>query len=49
MRLTLVIIKGKSGYRIGQFKEFPAVFTKGKTIKELKNNIKDALELYLED
>jgi predicted RNase H-like HicB family nuclease len=49
MRLTLLIIKGKSGYLIGQLKEFPAVFTQGKTIKELKINIKDALELYFED
>jgi predicted RNase H-like HicB family nuclease len=49
MKLTIVIIKGKSGYLVGQLKEFPAVFTQGNTIKEFKSNIKDALELYFED
>lgn len=48
MRLTIVIKKGESGYLPGQLKEFPAVFSQGKTMKELKNNIKDALELYFE-
>jgi predicted RNase H-like HicB family nuclease len=49
MRLTLVIKKGKSGFLIGQLKELPEVFTQAKTIEELKENIFDALELYLED
>ena len=49
MILTLVIKKGKSGYLIGQLKEIPAVFTQGLTIEEVKNNISDVLEMYLED
>jgi predicted RNase H-like HicB family nuclease len=49
MKLTLVIKKGKSGYLIGQLKEFPAVFTQGLTVEEVKVNIADSLELYLED
>jgi predicted RNase H-like HicB family nuclease len=49
MTLTLVIKKGKSGFLIGQLKELPAVFTQGMTIDEVKENIKDALDLYLED
>ena len=49
MKLTLVIKKGKSGYLIGQLKEIPAVFTQGMTIEEVKENIIDALEMYLED
>lgn len=49
MTLTLVIKKGKSGFLIGQLKELPAVFTQGVTIGEVKDNIMDALELYLED
>jgi predicted RNase H-like HicB family nuclease len=49
MRLTLVVKKGQSGYLIGQLKEMPEVFTQGKTIEELKENILDALDLYLED
>ena len=49
MKLTLVIKKGKSGFLIGQLKELPAVFTQGKTVEEVKENIADALDMYLED
>ncbi|HEX3006176.1 MAG TPA: type II toxin-antitoxin system HicB family antitoxin [Bacteroidales bacterium] len=49
MRLTLVIRKGKNGFLIGQLKEIPEVFTQGLNIEELKENIADALEMYLED
>ena len=49
MKFTLVIKKGKSNYLIGQLKELPEVFTQGKDIQELRENIADALELYLED
>ena len=49
MKYTLVIKQGKDGFLIGQLKELPAVFTQGLTIDELKANIADALELYLED
>ena len=48
MTLTLVIKKGKNGYLIGQLKELPAVFTKGLTVEEVKENIVDSLEMYLE-
>lgn len=49
MKLTLVIKKGKSNYLVGQLKELPEVFTQGKDIQELRENIQDALEIYLED
>lgn len=49
MKLTLIVKKGKNGYLIGQIKELPDVFTQGLTIQELKENITDALEMYLED
>jgi len=49
MKYTLVIKQGKDGFLIGQLKELPAVFTQGMTISELRENIADALELYLED
>ncbi len=49
MILTLVIKKGKNGFLIGQLKEMPAVFTQGKTIEEVKENIADALDMYLDD
>lgn len=47
--LTLVVQEGSNGYLIGQIKEIPAVLTQGKTIEEVRENIIDALELYLED
>ena len=49
MKLTLIIKKGQSGFLIGQIKELPAVFTQGITIEEVRENIADALEMYLED
>lgn len=49
MKLTFVIKKGKSGFLVGQLKEFPEVFTQGKDIQELRENIQDALEMYFED
>ena len=49
MKYTLVIKQGQDGYLIGQLKELPEVFTQGLTISELKENIADVLELYLED
>jgi len=49
MKLTLIVKKGKNGFLIGQLKEIPAVFTQGLTVEELKENIADALEMYLED
>jgi predicted RNase H-like HicB family nuclease len=49
MKLTLIIKKGKNGFLIGQIKELPAVFTQGFSIEEIKENILDVLDLYLED
>lgn len=49
MRLTLIVNKGDSGFFIGKIKEMPAVMTQGHTIDEVKENIVDALALYLED
>lgn len=48
MKLTVKIIKGNNFF-IGKIKEIPAVLTQGKTIEEVKENILDALNLYLED
>lgn len=49
MELTLLIQKTNDGWYIGQLQEYPPVMSQGKTIDELKENIKDALKLYLED
>ncbi len=48
MKLTIVITKGEEFF-IASIKEIPAVITQGKTIEEAKENVMDALELYLED
>ena len=49
MKYTLVIKQGQDGFFIGQLKELPEVFTQGLTISELKENIADVLDMYLED
>jgi len=48
MKLTIVISKGEEFY-IATIKEIPAVITQGKTVEEAKENVIDALKLYLED
>ena len=48
MKLTLVISKGEEFY-IGTIKEIPAVITQGKTLDEARENVMDALALYLEN
>jgi predicted RNase H-like HicB family nuclease len=48
MDLTVLIEKGENGYYIGQLEEYPPVVSQGKSIDELKENIKDALGLYLD-
>jgi predicted RNase H-like HicB family nuclease len=48
MKLTIVISKGEEFF-IGTIKEIPSVLTQGKTVEEAKENVIDALELYLAD
>ena len=48
MKLTLLITQ-RTDFLIGSIKEIPAVPTQGTSISEVKENILDALELYLED
>lgn len=48
MKLTLIIRQGKTQL-IGQLKELPGVLTQGRTMAEVKENIHDALALYLDD
>ncbi len=48
MKLTIVISKGEE-YFIGTIKEIPPVISQGSTIEEAKENVLDALQLYLED
>jgi predicted RNase H-like HicB family nuclease len=48
MKLTISISKGEELF-IGTIKEIPAVLTQGITIEETRENVLDALQLYLED
>ena len=48
LKLTLAIEKGLDGWFIGQVEEIRGVLTQGKTVDETKDNLLDALELYLE-
>lgn len=41
--------KGEDGYYVAQCVELPAAITQGKTKKEALENVKDAIELVLED
>jgi len=48
MKLTAIIEQGENGWLVGQIEEVPAVISQGKTTEELKENLIDALHLYLE-
>lgn len=47
MKLTIVISKADDMF-IGSIKEIPAVLTQGTTVEETRENVMDALQLYLE-
>lgn len=44
MKLTAFIEKSRDGWYVGQIQEFPAAISQGKTIRELKKNLLDALK-----
>ncbi len=48
MKFTAVIEQGENGWYVGQVEELPAAMSQGKTIKELKENLLDALGLILD-
>lgn len=48
MKLTIAIAKGEE-YFIGTIKEIPGVITQGSTIEETRENVLDALALYLDN
>lgn len=49
LTLTAIIEKSEDGWYVGQFEEIPEVLSQGKTVKELISNLRDALNLILED
>jgi len=44
----VTIEEGEDGYYIADVPELPGCHTQGKTLDELMENIKEAIELYLE-
>ena len=48
MKLTAIIEQSDDGWLVGQFEEFPAVLSQGKTLEELKSNLMDALQLLIQ-
>jgi predicted RNase H-like HicB family nuclease len=48
MQLTAIIEEGEDGWLVGQIEEIPAIISQGKTIDELKTNLSDALQLFLD-
>jgi predicted RNase H-like HicB family nuclease len=49
LTLTAIIEKSDDGWYVGQLEEMPEVLSQGKTVNELLANLKDALNLILED
>jgi predicted RNase H-like HicB family nuclease len=48
MELTIIVEKGENGYYVGQIQEYPEVLSQGTSIDDLKDNLRDALKLYLQ-
>ncbi|MGB0880098.1 MAG: type II toxin-antitoxin system HicB family antitoxin [Polaribacter sp.] len=48
MKLTAVIEESNDGWFVGQLEELPEVLSQGKTIDELKVNLLDAFNLFLD-
>ena len=48
VHLKVVITKGEDGWYVVTVPSLPGCITQGRTIKEAKENIKEAISLYLE-
>ncbi len=46
--ITAIIEKSTDGYYVGQLQEMPEVISQGKTLKELNENLIDALNLTID-
>ncbi|MDR0368367.1 MAG: type II toxin-antitoxin system HicB family antitoxin, partial [Bacteroidales bacterium] len=50
MEYTIIVEKDKkSGWFVGQCEQIPGALSQGETIDDLMENMKDAIELFLED
>ena len=45
----MVIERDEKGWYVGNISELPGCHTQGRTIEELTERMKEAIELYLED
>ena len=45
---TVSVEKGKGGWYCGQCVEIPGALSQGKTLNELMDNMKDAIEMMIE-
>ncbi|MBA3061687.1 type II toxin-antitoxin system HicB family antitoxin [bacterium] len=48
MIFKIIVEKDESGYYVGEVPALPGCFSQGKTIEELKRNIAEAIEGWLE-
>ena len=48
MQFHILIEQGENGWLVGQLAEVPEVLSQGKTVEELRENLKDALHLFWE-
>jgi predicted RNase H-like HicB family nuclease len=49
MEYTAIITEIEDGWYMGQCEQIPGAMTQGQTIEEVKENLKDAIALMLED
>ena len=49
MEYTAIITEIEDGWYMGQCEQMPNAITQGETIEEVKENLKDAIQLLLED
>ncbi len=48
MKFHILIEQGENGWLVGQLAEVPEILSQGKTLEELRDNLKDALYLFWE-
>ena len=48
MRFNVIIEKDESGYFVAEVPALPGCFSQGKTLQEVKENIREAMEGWLE-
>ena len=49
MKFKVVVEKDENGIFFGEVINLPGCYSQGNTLKEFEKNIKEAIELYLED